>query len=197
MPTIPAPKLPTDNLYKFLALFGLALFVLGATLQETINHRLRDWNANIRHEEILDSLASKVPPPRLFALDTVRIRTLHDSLIRRVRATFDSFTVARAQELRYDSALAEILSKAPVAEAEEDFFMTFLLQSAGVILMLVGFGFWYHRVQKLQDELLRLEVAERKRGVAADDQSKPKLTAHEAARCEVDVASADAATDED
>ena len=131
------PNLPTDNLYKFAALFGLVLIVFSSFMfNQSINtaYRFEDnLNANNAIYE-LDSLNKS-----------------------------DSIHIAKVKiELRKDfKQNNRIAKKIPLL-----FGLYKFLLILGLISALIGFYRWYHKTQKLNDEILKNEAEKIRNGKA-------------------------------
>jgi hypothetical protein len=152
------PSLPTDNLYKFIALSGVVLVVAGFYLP---------WH---RAEEIWDRLEQVKAES---AVLTVDVQYLLDEA---KKAKSDSASDVPAlrktlQELERRKAVQEV----KVGSLERLTLNLWLLYAAslvltavGVVMMKKGFKFWYERVQQPMDLALRRDSAVSGRTAATD-----------------------------
>lgn len=142
------PALPFDNLYKFVAIFGLVIFVWGNSQNQLIDsenlgfdHLGRTLLLNQRQQE--------------------RIHKLLPSI----------------NSSEYSEQKRELLSKLLELENEEDKLQLKLLDARGIYfgwqiapaffigvpMMFCGFGCWWFYVQKPQDEMLQLDLTEKRK----------------------------------
>lgn len=184
----PPFKIPTDNLYKFIALTGLALVVLGGVVL-TATARAADSIAfeasrtmaldslEWAHMNRGDSLASipvnaSIPRRQPHITDSAYLNELirqRDSL----RRALVRDSVYRLESVRYgrvlesekeqgDSLLAVMLAteRSPMRTTiPVDF--AYSLFYLGFALMLGGFGLWYWLEQRFHDTILRLDARNR------------------------------------
>lgn len=130
------PTPPTDNLYKFVAIAGVAL-ILGSLLVVGIYSKAEiEWFGNTgdriiqrRHERISSKAITKNEVDDLWK-EEVRL--------------FHSLVAERTSVSKY---LAPVLGCAI---------------GAGILMTPIGFFLWWWKVQKYQDELLRLEYEKAK-----------------------------------
>ncbi|HEX6748439.1 MAG TPA: hypothetical protein VF092_14170 [Longimicrobium sp.] len=163
--TSPVPLTPpTDNLYKFMAIAGLAIvaasfgFGVAATHDfRTAQWQLDDDEANLAFEVQRASLAigggvvldrtrhAVLAPPEI----TRRINA--DSAL---RERFEAL-VRQAAEVRRKSERVEQLYR----EFGRVLHLAEVANLCGCGFTLLGFALWYFKFQRYQDELLRLQVA--------------------------------------
>lgn len=123
------PSVPTDNLYKFSAIFGLILIVFGSYMVFKID-------TDIYLE--LDKLAAKESINELKAeQDSISIKVKVDKI------NFDSEIKNMSRQVnRYPKLLV--------------FF--YMLIAIGIVSSFIGFVCWYHKTQKLNDKILEIET---------------------------------------
>ena len=146
------PALPTDNLYKFLALSGLVLFVISFVFPRSLVDELE--------------------------LKTVETQTEVNLLVREVSALNKDVDVAAAKPNLSDEALEKLSErrdqlneKAIRLEGQKERQKTLLKQLRyavdlslfgsilGYLIAHVGFWLWYTRVQRLADLLARKQAS--------------------------------------
>ncbi|MDP4199477.1 MAG: hypothetical protein Q8922_02885 [Bacteroidota bacterium] len=155
----PLPQLPTDNLYKFLALAGVALVLVSGYLQIQAGIVEDRWERDITSKTQI--LANEV-------------KAMSDTY-NRDTAKADSAMLAQkpAWDLavhRSDSILNEHLNEWwPWKLALETRVIDLWMWWIGWILTLGGFWLWYWKVQRFKDRKLkaRTEARERKNVKAA------------------------------
>lgn len=124
------PNLPTDNLYKFLALFGLVLIIFSSyNFNKTISEAYQ-FEDNLNFKKSIYELES-------------------------AKKITDSLSVKKSKlEIDKDYKLYErIVEKIPSL-----FYFHITLFLLGAILSYLGFRYWYIKTQKLNDEILIEEV---------------------------------------
>lgn len=125
------PTLPTDNLYKFAAIFGLVLIVFSSYMfNQTVDNAYR----------IEDDLNAK---NALFKLDSLQSQSC------------DSLNIAKSKvQINKDyNQYRRIINKLPSL-----FYLYLFLFLLGFGLAGVGFYNWFYRTQKLNDEILTNEA---------------------------------------
>ena len=145
------PPIPTDNLYKFMALGGIALVFLSMWLMFA---RLKD--AEIKTSEMGVELAVTRQKARNLLYETT---LLHSPGRHRLLGL-----VANAQQIKIETAKESAQLKArKVLQADMDgeLFMTYSFSAAGILMAILGFVLWYIRVQKPLDAMLKEQCAAR------------------------------------
>lgn len=168
------PSIPTDNLYKFIAIFGLIIFFSGIYLNFERSQNIEQIAKELFISQELDSWATS---RKEYALELVK----NDS------TTFTKEEHIAHYMLRVDSVInLELvrLGKKPTSNLYEIKYEMFLLKEKyniiykiliyiGIILMVIGFGLWYFKHQRYIDaekkwkgetfvELLKDEEAKKK-----------------------------------
>lgn len=190
---IPLPSAPTDNLYKFLALSGVALMIAGAGFPalalreyndkgvEFLSERLVVESDKAAVKEELDSLHQEITGLRAevkWASDTsvdaglmldkeyrAKVEKDNDYLLAQHNAVH-----ARANDV--DRRLAALHAKTMMIDMLHDDatrlkWLGAVFGALGAMLACFGFERWYSLYQKPQDDLILAELAERKARVAA------------------------------
>ena len=163
------PPVPTDNLYKFLALSGLVLCIASVTgIQYRLNAvtaRVSEFQVQIAEygaeAAVYQTHAKQIhgvkapSQPQLAALDSLDDRLHRLDAIIKVRS--------------------ELIQQLMDTERGDDRLL-FGGEVAGIVLAFAGFALWYERLQKYQDVAVRVQAG----GVLAPD-----------AKSRVDVSTAD------
>ena len=140
------PTLPTDNLYKFLALSGIALFVLSVVItNQSANDALRE------SDKLRIELAGLQADVQALGEDTAYAKTHSDVQHERERLLQlrRQAMIGRAESATLDRLIA-------VAAAYRS--LGNWLGSVGGGLTLLGFVLWYVKLQRHQDEIVRREA---------------------------------------
>jgi len=146
LPTL--PSLPTDNLYKFLAIFGLILFVLSIYLVfEKANETIE--NADKKLEDSLNDLFT--------------LRSNHN--LSEAQIQLDKLKESDPLANQWERQLENIREENYNAKEKIQGIINYLLYImliSGIVMMSTGFYYWYYRVQKPLDELTKMELAKMK-----------------------------------
>ena len=139
MITVPAP--PTDNLYKFLALFGLAIVIAagGMAGKLQLDHEDVERNTEAR------ALASPLEADRLTRSSNPADRARGVALADTVTKLADSV-----------QAVADRLKAKPSKTLPT----LICIALAGVAVSTVGFILWYCRFQRYQDRIVERQAAQ-------------------------------------
>ena len=124
------PNLPTDNLYKFMALSGLFLIIFSFTLVLLQANRSQDIHRELKRLSTIMELKN---------FQNERDKKLGENIVENL-----------GQSRKLLEELKFILEQKPKYMA---FFVIFML--IGVILSITGFQLWYSRVQRYQDILIK------------------------------------------
>jgi hypothetical protein len=144
---LPLPNLPTDNLYKFISLSGVALFFVGVGF------------LFVEQKSFLD---------RYTGLREISARIVYQTS-QYIEPTLKNPTRLTPSEIRQrirvlDSLYAEQKTKQSVIEMQNTDhgiiqIACVLAIGLGLLIAERGFRLWYDRVQKYQDVILRNEAA--------------------------------------
>jgi hypothetical protein len=148
---IDLPSLPTDNLYKFIALCGLVLFIASVTIPNILATRFRDQ---------VDDLTIEAAPLE------EEIKILHEQIARFENASPPdaervSATRAASDQIRIKAAV--VRAKLSVAHnRQKDLRLLLWVVVIGGILSSVimwsGFRLWYYRLQQYQDAAVMTQI---------------------------------------
>ena len=155
---IPNISPPTDNLYKFIALFGLGIFIL-SILNQT-KHRTELINSKIEVEKIQQQIFDTI---QVYQKPNLEIQQkLQDDIqdFKHVDSMFDQLNELEDYILKSDRismrAKNEILTKINIIEIrsealhdQERLNLCLMLVSIGLII--VGFALWYIKEQRWKD----------------------------------------------
>jgi hypothetical protein len=161
------PSLPTDNLYKFAALFGLFLFAAFTYLRihndfafrkEVVEFNTRaqiNLEERTELEDFLTGLANGKVPADLKSIGYGKIMATKEELMVTIQTRL-SVLNARSVDLkcRHETLL------------ETEKHVETLCSSAarvsylGIILMIIGFTAWYFKLQRYQDRAIRAQTLE-------------------------------------
>jgi hypothetical protein len=182
MLNLPTP--PTDNLYKFISIFGLVLAILGVFYTETKSLELSQEIYSLEREKnVFNIEKSKIERKRNYLKDKIDdfnsradIKSkpiVNDSVISWTRIISGSKELMsesnnistlieelREVEIEIEKKQVEINSKESIIELkinqdEKIFEIIDVLIPIGVILSFFGFVLWYDKSQKFQDEILK------------------------------------------
>ena len=175
------PEIPTDNLYKFVALSGILMMLVGFAVPPLIRYRamqadlalLTQYKATQGRRTRANEQMSRAAGVEFSAIrqalgtagnlqapDTSKGRV--DDLIKTAAAIADSAT-AVADSLKQENI--ESLDRS--VEADRNFFVFFVwvgwaLAFAGILMAIWGFRNWYVKLQKPLDEIVRLDAEGRR-----------------------------------
>ncbi|NML68226.1 hypothetical protein HHL23_00160 [Chryseobacterium sp. RP-3-3] len=173
------PDIPTDNLYKFISIFGLAIFSLSIYIlvnnQQSFENSIN--NSNISHSKILleksqnDSkriiLDEKIEMRRIkikvnYGIEnTLKISESEYSKINN-KEDFER-DYEKLKEFELDNLLlgdTAFHTEKNLKKNQENIKVytaipILILSIIGIVLMVVGFSLWYYRTQKHYDKELR------------------------------------------
>lgn len=135
------PQPPTDNLYKFVAIFGLVLFLAAGLLSWAQVQQHVVIASEIEH--LSRQIAHNLSLPDSGILDTARAT--------RNASPGDNAKIARLNQLKETSADSVAPFWILIA-------LSALAGASGVALMIKGFRLWYDRAQIYQDQVLKAQA---------------------------------------
>lgn len=164
IPTTP----PTDNLYKFFLIFGLALIVTGVFTHVQTYDRLTKATSNfIEKKKIADyrmlEHALEIEALKI-AKDNVGAKEFWDSY-REMNKTTSEKDLAAAEK-----TLAEFEMVAATSLFRDAETYSYGLAGIGLVFSLGGFLLWYFKFQRYQDAILRHEVK------LTESKAKPEIS---------------------
>jgi hypothetical protein len=147
------PNLPTDNLYKFMALSGLLILILSISYPTYHTLELEKQRMMISGEiEILKSETDLLE--RIVFERTKRQYKLTDPEFLQVVQLKKVLAKIKAQGMQLD------LLESQIKRYEWFCWVGFFI---GLLLSVSGFSLWYIRVQRFQDKILKRQVTETKK----------------------------------
>jgi hypothetical protein len=175
------PEIPTDNLYKFVALSGILMMLVGFAVPPLIRYRamqadlalLAQYKAeNARRSRALDQMSRAIDVLESAngqALEAARNFRAPDTSKREVDdPTKTADAIADSAKAVTDSLEQEdIESLDRSVEADREFFAFFVwlgwgLAFAGTLMAIWGFRNWYVKLQKPLDDIVRLDAEGRR-----------------------------------
>ena len=142
---------PTDNLYKFVAISGLVLIVTAIVMYVQLLDKF-EWSlaGSIAVEEahkdyLMARLHSHTPPKHL---DDSGIERWKKTQEEKIAALFDRWE--RLQEIHGKSGDYRVWLRIMRRWS----YLLLAVGLIGVVIMVLGFYFWYYRLQKYQDRIL-------------------------------------------
>lgn len=183
---IPLPSAPTDNLYKFLALSGVAMMIGGATfpaltIRDLANKRVEVASDLLFVKAELESTKPHIEGTHEWAQDLRRAIAEADAAARDagsdIAPEYRARLVKEAEEVIKQVAendqrtqevarlVARMDGKQLSVEALQDeasllLKVGYLLFGIGSVLAVFGFGRWYTLYQRPQDDQMRRQIAE-------------------------------------
>ena len=139
---IPIPNFPTDNLYKFMALSGLAL-LLASILFIEINLS--------RFDELSNQIEAK--QKQVTFLRDLAKTSDNEANINHLE---EGIAIIKENEILI-SQLNVLLNR-----LSKHLWSMFFLSGLGLSTSIAGFWLWYTRLQKFQDEVLQLNLEKTK-----------------------------------
>ncbi len=138
------PNLPTDNIYKFLALSGLFIIIFSITMTEI---KLADIQTDL---DIYETQAAELEY-EVQSLDSRLEKDTHNEAYNSEKLVdelkFKNFKLANTNELLRKKS----------DKFKRAFHWSIFGVIIGAIICLLGFIYWYNRVQRFLDYKLKLE----------------------------------------
>lgn len=149
------PTLPTDNLYKFMAVSGLLASLVGWLAPEVLHFQYVEALTHDTEQQIKKTMESEFEsnPALADKLREIAMQVFKKS-IREGTLSENSSVLVSIQKDKYDAA--RILGNRVL--------------SVGLSFSLVGFVLWWFKVQRLQDSILKAEL----RKVLAEERTLAK-----------------------
>lgn len=183
------PKLPTDNLYKFISLFGLTLIVFYIFFNHKNNLEINQDTNEIGYEiDLISAEIEKGNKERKLWIsqvtDLCETKACNCKIKERtdfnISVTFDSKncnTQAITDEIlslmnnikvdvgKLEDKQSVITAKLNLIKKKKEFYANLkskltLMLIFGISTTLIGFSLWYFKVQKHQDILIKKQIAE-------------------------------------
>lgn len=182
------PSLPTDNLYKFLAIGGVALIVAGLVLPYSFvrsNAERTRGALNVRTEQFskfLDDTLSLAERREKTYEDVLKdaSEALSDAdkdvAHMRVSAAKVRLNAVDKRDIVWDTRakIEEQINKAFLAELEQTLLLTKWITQVAAVMANTGFAFaaigfpcWWWKVQRFHDRIIRAEAAKAEKELSA------------------------------
>lgn len=176
------PNLPTDNLYKFVALTGLILFVLATASAIIVPYHLHMQFLKLNSDMailcdeqsfLIEKMKSDNEGYKSYCeyLETVKKRKSKKRGDKIIENYFDSDSKEfLAITEKRDQTILEVRKKRLLIEHQTEvlkyleretpivFWVCFALSNLGIIMSAMGFIFWYKRHQVYQDRIIKKEA---------------------------------------
>ena len=146
------PSLPTDNLYKFIAIGGVVLFMFGAVLQQVETESAFDLTT-----EMDTASARYFGKADAFYRETIELSKLDPKWVHG-KEYYDLKREVAVDSAREASLHRQEIWRRKLHDSNVDFYGT--LQVVGGLLALLGFIMWYAMVQRHQDKILKREATD-------------------------------------
>ena len=199
------PKLPTDNLYKFISLFGLTLVVLYTFLNYKSDLELDKDTADLSYEiDLISYEIEKAVKERKDWINNVRELCetkacnceVKEKTDYSIKVTFDQKDcdsqaivdeITRLQEF-IEVDVIKLMSKMDIVRAKQNLIKKkesnferqnnklIWLLIFGIIMTFFGFILWYQKVQRYQDRILKEQVSEFNSDLKSKEVEKPIQT---------------------
>lgn len=183
---IPSITPPTDNLYKFISLFGLAIFLfavynLGIVYDESAKDKMviEDLKLDVQkayyeeHNEVLHDLPISEKDFKRMKLNLL-CEELRDvkTIIGKAHFSEIQTTILNSRVNKLNVSLDNLKSKR---------FFCFLCIALGFISMIVGFFLWKRKEQDIRDKILEIEhiIKQKERDKKPKSKKKKKQTEEE------------------
>lgn len=156
-------KLPTDNLYKFIAIFGLVIVITSSYFLFYIGHQIQlDW-INIKNSAVASSspLSPLLTMSNILALETgIMANNPKQVDVGRLNELFKNISDFNTQYSEMLGEISEHKSRLEVLDFGIDFYNKVKVKVAiitfvGYLMIFVGFYLWYTKLQKYLDYGLR------------------------------------------
>jgi len=151
------PKVPTDNLYKFMALSGIVLLVASAFP--------RYWQAKLEFELIrVQGEKRKVTKKKEWAhADMDYLLTKSNKLKEETSEWKEAKDLAAAEPQLIEKKRQEIQEKEISQRLDVIRRLKYVIAGGrwvGAILSVFGFLLWYHKLQKYQDKIVKKQATD-------------------------------------
>ena len=150
------PNLPTDNLYKFMALSGLILIILSAVFPLWLLHNIGLEHIEIKKElDLLDIEERYLREEQEEAREGLKALPPNKKI--EARRSIDEKAKDYSKKLMQTKGNFEKM-KYLVSEAKKLKIFSCIGAGVGAIVTYCGFLLWYRRLQKYQDQIIKSEA---------------------------------------
>jgi hypothetical protein len=183
---IPAITPPTDNLYKFVALFGLTIFLFAMyNLEIVVEHSTKN---KVHIESIKVDLqkriyertklkhASLTPDATSEKFRPVKIKWL-DTDLKSIERVVNTSNLTFIEKIEFKGQLSGLNARLDTLKIRQTIYVICVL--AGVVVMVLGFLFWKRKEQDLRDKILDIEHTIKQ--LERESKAKKKKKKHKAA----------------
>jgi hypothetical protein len=162
-------KFPTDNLYKFLAIFGLVIQILMFWYYDKIVSEA----VTLQTEILADT--DFINGKKHSSLDLIeQLEELNNKAHIKNRDSIINLIVTENKKLAvYKDELSLAEKKRVILDEKKDYVhmwlkFAYVINAIGLILMVAGFLLWYHKLQKYQDIIIKNEAMKIKNEIEKD-----------------------------
>lgn len=169
------PKLPTDNLYKFLALAGMVVFILSNYFSLTrivqVGDRIIDVeeaqlifkarqeslkSKSERLHKIIDNSLAEKSVHRKEDLEKLEIHYSETEIKELVNQVYEIIDKQGIESAKLQMSLLKVVDLKKLSDKIRN--INIIFSAIGGLMIYNGFSLWYRRVQKPLDELLQMEL---------------------------------------
>lgn len=163
---IPSITPPTDNLYKFISLFGLtillfSLYNLGINFDYSAKNRMQIEDVKTDLQQVLYKKTEKLNAD--LKAESVKnhfrpgkIRRMSQDLVE-IEHLIETSNLSPKEEIEFSGEISKLNVALDTLHLKQYGYIFFA--SVGFILMVVGFFAWHNKEQKLRDKMLTIEHA--------------------------------------
>jgi len=165
---IPSITPPTDNLYKFISLFGLTIFLfasynLGIVYDQSASSKMRIEDLKVEVQKKLFSHDLKITESMKIDSDSnrfkpARIRLMNEEL-QKLAKEIEASKLDPISRIEMNGSLSKLNVK--IDSLWLKLMICFFFVFAGCVVMIWGFGLWKRKEQNLRDMILSMEHAEK------------------------------------
>ncbi|OGU81659.1 MAG: hypothetical protein A2W11_00445 [Ignavibacteria bacterium RBG_16_35_7] len=152
-------KFPTDNLYKFIAIFGLVIFIVSYFYPTILYNKVLYQSAEINAD--LETLEQKITSQE----NLIKfLQKLSDKATNKNKDTIiKSLFEEKVKLTTFNNELQETKKKHYILTSKTDEWehwadLALWSQVIGGLMMILGFYFWYFKLQRYQDIIIKNEA---------------------------------------
>ncbi|MNJ89094.1 hypothetical protein D3C87_66550 [compost metagenome] len=162
---IPSITPPTDNLYKFISLFGLTILLFsaynfGITFDASAKAKMSIEDVKVGIQRALyersNQLNEKLKADKVSRFRPGKIQLMEQDLLQ-IERFIESYNLDPRQEIKLLGDISKISVALDNLYLKQSGYIVFAC--IGCILMVFGFFKWHHKDQKLRDKMLAIEHA--------------------------------------
>lgn len=161
---IPSITPPTDNLYKFISLFGLTIFLfasynLGIVYDQSASSKMRIEDLKVEVQKKLFTHKMEMIESIKTDSDRERFRPariqLMDKELKKLAKEINNSKLDPVSIIEMNGSLSKINIKIDSLWLKE--MICFVFAGLGCTIMVVGFSLWKRKEQNLRDKMLSIE----------------------------------------